>query len=101
MELNALPHDTKKIVHGLEKVHAKCYGDKQTMAKLMMVLTNVLRHKEREHAAGDHEPRQYAGLRCRQGPHRTFSPSVSCTALGSAARLALPLAWAICRYMDV
>lgn len=46
MELNAFPHDTKKIVHGLEKVHAKCYGDKQTMAKLMMVLTNVLRHKE-------------------------------------------------------
>lgn len=38
---------------------------------------------------------------CRQGPHRTLSPSVSCTALGSAARLALPLAWAICRYMDV
>ena len=62
---------------------------------------NVLRHKEREHAACDHEPGQYAGLRCRQGPHRTFSPSVSCTALGSAARLALPLAWAICRYMDV
>lgn len=34
-------------------------------------------------------------------PHRTFSPSVSCTALGSAPRFALPLAWAICRYMDV
>lgn len=36
-------------------------------------------------------PDSNAGLRCRQGPHRTFSPSVSCTALGSAARLALPL----------
>lgn len=91
-----------RIVRGPKRMHAKCYGDKQTMAELKMVMTkNVLRHKERGHAAGDHEPREYAGLRCRQGPHRTFSPRVSCTALASAARLALPLAWAICRYMDV
>lgn len=48
-----------RIVHGLERMHAKCYGDEQTMAELKMVMTkNVLRHKEREHAAGDHEPRE-------------------------------------------
>ncbi|MEQ2177163.1 hypothetical protein GOODEAATRI_000985 [Goodea atripinnis] len=45
-------------------------------------------------------PGNLLGPQCKQGPHRTFSPNVSCTALGSAARLALPLAWAICRYMD-
>ncbi len=28
-----------KIVHGLGKMHARCYGDKQMMAKLKMVMT--------------------------------------------------------------
>lgn len=55
----------------------------------------VLRHKEWGHAAGDHDPSSLLGPYCKQGPHRTLSPSVSCTALGSAARLALPLASAI------
>lgn len=49
-------------------------------------------------ASGAGPPTVWGGL---GGPHRTFSPSVSCTAMGSAPRLALPLAWAICRYMDV
>lgn len=30
-----------KIVHGLEKIHAKCNGDKQAMARLKMVMTKM------------------------------------------------------------
>lgn len=39
MEFNAIPHYTRFKMHGLEKMHAKCYGDKRVMAKLKVVLT--------------------------------------------------------------
>lgn len=39
MEFNAIPHYTRFKMHGLEKMHAKCYGDKRVMTKLKVVLT--------------------------------------------------------------
>lgn len=74
---------------------------KEIGANLKRWWGNVITHKQGQHAAGDCQPKQDGGLWFRRGQHCTFSPSVSCTALGSAARLARPLAWAIWRYMDV
>lgn len=97
MKFHVIPH----LQDMLEITRGKCYGDKEIGANLKRWWGNVITHKQGQHAAGDCQPKQDGGLWFRRGQHCTFSPSVSCTALGSAARLARPLAWAIWRYMDV
>lgn len=72
-------------------MRGKCYGDKETRAKLKMGMGKCDQAQTGESMLLVTD----GGLWRRRGHHCTFSPSVSCTSLGSAARLARPLAWAI------